>query len=122
MLKRFLPLGLIIAGIIYFLCAGYLLWQRNNPNQLAFTHYPLSHISTVQHKPVEIIIKDVHIDVPIFPSRITNNTWETTTNGASYLTSSPIPGEIGNSIIYGHNWTNIFGPLVYVKPGEKIQI
>ncbi len=122
MLKRFLPQGLIIAGIIYFLCAGFLLWQKYATNQLFFTHQPAPHNSTLKLKPVEIVIKDVRIDVPIFESHITNNTWETTTEGASYLVSSPIPGEIGNSIIYGHDWTSIFGPLVNAKPGEKIQI
>lgn len=72
--------------------------------------------------PAEIIVKDVNIDLPIFAATYTNNIFETTTKGASYLVNSAIPGEIGNTVIYAHNWWNLFGNLVHVKKGEKIVI
>ncbi|HSW96547.1 MAG TPA: sortase [Candidatus Saccharimonadales bacterium] len=72
--------------------------------------------------PAEIIIKDVNIDLPVVPAIFSNGTFQTTSEGASYLTSSPIPGDQGNSVIYAHNWSNLFGNLTNVKPGEKITI
>ena len=62
------------------------------------------------------------IDLPIYPASINGTSWETTTKGVSYLKNTPTPGEIGNSVMYGHNWTNLLGPLVRAKPGQKIEI
>ena len=62
------------------------------------------------------------MDLEIIPSKITNNTWEATSQGVSHLSSSPIPGEKGNSILYGHNWTNLLGNLTKIKPGAEINI
>jgi LPXTG-site transpeptidase (sortase) family protein len=72
--------------------------------------------------PIEITITAVGIDLPIIPAEFANGTFQTTTQGASYLTSSPIPGTKGNSIIYAHNWWNLFASLPKVKSGEKITI
>ncbi|HSW96971.1 MAG TPA: sortase, partial [Candidatus Saccharimonadales bacterium] len=77
---------------------------------------------TAKTTAAEIIIKDVHIDLPIVPATFSNGTFQTTSEGASYLTSSPIPGDAGNSVMYAHNWANLFGNLPKVKPGEKITI
>ncbi|MBI2028304.1 MAG: sortase [Candidatus Levybacteria bacterium] len=62
------------------------------------------------------------MDLEIFPAKIVNNRWEITAQGVSYLSSSPLPGEKGNSVLYGHNWTNILGNLIKIKPGEEIVI
>src|SRR5579864_9277962 len=77
---------------------------------------------TVKQTPVELIIKNVNIDLPVLPAVYTNGTFETTTKGVSYLTASPLPGVKGNSIMYAHNWWNLFGNLVNVKKGEKIAV
>ena len=79
-------------------------------------------IARVKKIPVEIIIPDIAIDLPVFPAIYANDTFTTTTQGASYITSSPTPGQPGNSIIYAHNWKTLFGNLVHVKKGEKVVI
>ena len=111
-------------GLICIILAGILFWQRNNPNRLAFVEIPITKKQNIAKKnlPVRIIIKDVGIDLPVYPAKIKEGNWETTTRGASWLDFSPIPGEKGNSILYGHNWTNILGKLIKIKPGKKIQI
>ena len=43
-------------------------------------------------------------------------------SGLSYLSSSPIPGEWGNSILYGHNWPNLFGPLKKIQKGDPVEV
>src|SRR5437762_625208 len=117
---------LIIFGILWCLLGGYYFWLRNNPNRLTFTNY---HQTTTviksdkkQSQPQRIIISDLGIDLLLVASRVTNNKWETTNNGASYLSSSPIPGNTGNSVIYGHNWVSLFGKLVNAKPGQKVEV
>ena len=72
--------------------------------------------------PVRLIIKNLNIDLPIFSAKVIGQNWQTTSLGVSWLDISPHPGEIGNSIMYGHNWTNLLGNLIYAKPGQEIEI
>ncbi|SRR5258708_5652435 len=73
-------------------------------------------------KPARMIIKSINVDLPIVPSQMKNWNWEMTDRGVSYLVSSPIPSQTGNSILYGHNFPALLGGLPRVKPGEKITI
>lgn len=120
---------LIIFGILWCLIGGYYLWLTTSPTRLQFKNVPqskevriLSENERTSSQPVQVIIKDLQINLPIYPANVTNDIWETTYEGASYLTSSPLPGESGNSIMYGHNWTSLFGNLVKAKPGQTVEI
>lgn len=115
----------IFLGILCYILGIYNIWLFNDPNRLSFSKYTYaaeeSKIKDVLH-PKKIIIKDLSIDLPIIESEVVDNVWETTDKGASYLASSPVPGEKGNSVIYGHNWASLFGNLVYAHPGQEIEI
>lgn len=76
----------------------------------------------VSHVPVRLSIPHLGIDTMIFPGKITHKTWEMTKQGVSYLVSSPLPGEKGNSILYGHNFPSILGNLPQAKTGETVTI
>ncbi len=124
-MKRFLSNILIIFGIFCYALVVYSLYERVNPQRVSFTYK--KHIETVSNNkvfatPTEIRIPQVSVKLPIIHSKIVNGKWEATTAGVSYLSSSPIPGEMGNSILYGHNWSNLLGPLVHVKPKDVIEI
>ena len=113
---------LIFFGILVLIFGGFLLFQRNTPQRLSFKNYqPASQISHVEQQS-RMTIPSLNMDLEIIPSKITNNVWEATSQGVSYLSSSPIPGEKGNSILYGHNWTSLLGNLTRIKPGEEISI
>lgn len=115
---------LFILGLLCFILSGYLFWQRTTPRNLAFDlKDPLPIVfSNANLKPVRIQIKDLGINLHLYPAGMKNYRWESTTKGVSYLTSSPLPGEEGNSILYGHNWQNLLGNLRKAKPGQMIQI
>ncbi|OGH10562.1 MAG: hypothetical protein A2857_06745 [Candidatus Levybacteria bacterium RIFCSPHIGHO2_01_FULL_36_15] len=125
-MRNFVSKLFVITGFIFILSSLYLVWQRNNPDRLSFDIKPDTFKETIYKKtdinPVQIVIQDVNINLPLYPSIIDGKNWETTTKGASYLTSSPMPGEEGNSIIYAHNWNNLFGKIVLAKPGGKVKI
>jgi LPXTG-site transpeptidase (sortase) family protein len=112
--------------LLGFLCYGigiYWIIQRDDPGKIAFQNYtptPYAKPVLARSMPKRIVIKDLSIDLPIYPAVINNNTWEVTSLGANYLVSSPIPGATGNSIIYAHNWLKLFGNLVETKPGDTI--
>ncbi len=115
----------ISLSLVCFLLTAFLYYQRNNPRSLAFDINQSINYSGKKSKtpqPTVIIIEDLNIKLPIIPAKIISNSWETTDIGVSYLTISPKPGEMGNSILYGHNWTNLLGKLTLVKPGQKIII
>jgi LPXTG-site transpeptidase (sortase) family protein len=117
--------ALIVAGLCMVGLSMLLAISRFNPYRLNFYKTPPIEQPTVAPQgalPKQIIIAGTSINLPIVPSTINNQVWETTEKGVSYLTMSPVPGEKGNSILYGHNWTDLLGPLVEVKPGQTIRI
>ncbi len=69
-----------------------------------------------------ILIPSANIELPAYAARITGVTWQTTKRGVSYLSTSPLPGEPGNSVLYGHNWSNLLGNLHVVKPGDPVYV
>lgn len=112
-------------GIICFISAAFLFWQRYNPQRLAFAvnDYPgKTTVYDLTSSPVEIIIPAINLDLSIFPAKLQKGKWEATTKGVSWLSSSPIPGTEGNSILYGHNWPNLLGNIPKLKPGQVIKI
>lgn len=114
---------LTLLGLLCLLVGSTLLWQRYNPQRLSFTSYR-NHSTppAAPNPPVRVKINDLKIDLPIIPSKIIKNQWETTGKGVSWLSTSPIPGTTGNSILYGHNWTSLLGNLVNAHTGQLITV
>lgn len=113
---------LLIIGAGFLMASGFLIWQRNVPSRLAFAAVEMAQPTAHTNLTPKIIsIPDLRIALPIIAA-IHTKSWEVTSEGVSYLTSSPIPGEMGNSILYGHNWPNLLGRLTQARPGQLIEI
>ncbi len=114
---------LLIFGIGCILFASLLVVQRTNPNRISFNGYIPSNETSIRYtQPTRLRLKNVAIDVPVIPAKIQNNTWQLTDKGISYLATSPLPGQRGNSIMYGHNWASILGNLDKTKIGQEIEV
>ncbi len=113
---------LVFLGILLLLFGSYLTFQRYDPKKLGFKNFNAGSGKLSADFPRQVIIRELNIYLPIYPAQVNNGSWQTTTEGVSYLSSSPLPGNRGNSIIYGHNWENLLGPLTKIKPGQKIEI
>lgn len=125
LIRRFSSVLLILAGVGTLIVAGNLYWQRIAPREVAFTQSDWQSFPTVYKGdlfPTVLTISDLGITLPIYPAEVTNNKWQTTDKGVSYLTSTPIPGNEGNSVIYGHNWHNLLGNLLKAKIGQQITV
>lgn len=113
----------IVFGICFLAFGAFLLWERNTPQRLSFRPFAQQTVNaTAEVMPVRLIVPSQGINLSIYPASINQNKWEDTKQGVSFLTSSPVPGTVGNSIIYGHNWPNLLGPLTKVKPGELVVV
>lgn len=115
---------LILLGIIFLTCSAYLIYQRVDPFRLSFSSYTQKYPETTSGNfatPAKIIIKDLNIELPIQKAK-SGKKWQAFSDAVSYLVSSPIPGEMGNSILYGHNWHNMLGKIRGAKIGQDIVI
>lgn len=119
-MSKKLPEILIFSGLICLFVTSSLIWQRYKPLPKAITE--VSNQTQLSSYPKEIIIPDININLPIIPTEFNKGKWKATTHGVSYLLSSPKPGEMGNSILYGHNWPNLLGNITKLGFGQTIQI
>jgi len=53
---------------------------------------------------------------------VTGNRWTVSGTGVSHLTSSALPGNPGNAILYGHNRDGILAKLWQVQKGDFIYV
>ncbi len=103
---------------------SYSLFQRVNPWGLekGFDMYQKERSVTHTAKPQTIKINSIALELPIIPSSVKNGEFETTKKGISYLKDSAVPGQKGNTILYGHNWPNLLGNLPKIVPGDVVEI
>lgn len=122
-MKRLIANIFILLGFLLLVFGAYLLYLRQSPNLLTFKG-DLGYKETKSQgtNPSRIKISSIELDLPIVPAITDGKNWETTNFGVSYLKSTPLPGDTGNSIIYGHNWESLLRKLPSVKPGQKIEI
>lgn len=115
---------LLSIGVTILLLFVYLTYLRYNPQKLSFEVSALEN-HVIYDSPLNAIgiqIESLDLSLGITPAEIKNNRWEASTTGISHLKSSVVPGQTGNSILYGHNWPNLLGKLNKAKPGDKITI
>ncbi len=116
---------LLILGLMSFIAFSYLIFQRYNPQNLAFD-LPETVGATTQEstaiQPIGLKISAIDLALSITPAEIKNNKWQAFPNAISYLKTTVVPGAKGNSVLYGHNWPNLLGDLKKVKPGDNINI
>lgn len=123
-MKKFFQRLFLFTGLLCVVFLGMLLYQRYRPNPLAFQGAVFTReLSGTYHgSPVRVQIPEVDVDLPIVTADIEGTIWQTTDDGVSYMKSSPLPGETGNAVLYGHNWPNLLGPLKRVNVGDSINI
>lgn len=110
-------------GVIFLMAAGFLTWQRYSPTRLSFDAMVLpARASQTGLMPTSVEIEDLALALPIIGYEMTGKIWPLSDRGVVYLTNTPVPGESGNSVLYGHNWPNILGRLTRIKPGATIDV
>jgi LPXTG-site transpeptidase (sortase) family protein len=117
-MKRYFDTVILGLGIFFLIFSGYLVFERQTPRNLVFAETSNNKVMS----PIRLIISSIGIDLPILPAQIIDRKWDITKDGVSYLTTTPVPGSQGNSVMYGHNWNNLLGSLEQVKTGDEIEV
>lgn len=117
-MKRYFDTVILGLGIFFLAFSGYLVLERETPRNLVFAESSNSKTVT----PTRITIPSIAADLPVLPAQIIDRKWDITKDGVSYLVTTPVPGSQGNSVMYGHNWSNLLGNLEKVKTGDIIEI
>lgn len=73
-------------------------------------------------KPAKIYIPKIAKVLSVSDGEVIDNRWRVSATGVSYLLSSALPGESGNSVIYGHNRKDILGSLPRVAKDDLIYV
>lgn len=115
-----LPLILLVAALIFFSWAGFLIWQRYTPRTVSFSHS--AHLTPGNSVALGIAMPDLGVSLSIIPGVMVHNQWPVTPKGVIYLSSTPSPGTAGNSVLYGHNWPNLLGNLKRSRLGQRVII
>ncbi len=79
-------------------------------------------LSSTYSTPTFINIPSLEIALAIDEATISHGFWGINTDSASHLSSSPVPGEKGNTVIYAKNTPANFGRLTSLKKGDVIVI
>ena len=94
-----------------------------NDRILSFTKTPQeAKVVLKEELPVEIDIPSIGISLPIDVGAIKDGVWQISYNHPTFLDTSAAPGSGGNTVIYGHNKNNIFGPIRWLNVGASIEI
>src|SRR3989338_7781667 len=73
-------------------------------------------------KPAKLYIPKMSKILYVSDGYVQGNRWVISETGVSYLVTSALPGQTGNSVIYGHNTKNILGGLWRVQAGDPIYV
>lgn len=122
---RLLSSAFLLTSLSFFSLASLLFFQRLHPlpAPLAFSN-PHIEASTdhLTPLPTRLAIPSLQINLPIYPAKLQNRRWATSSHGVSYLSSTPLPGQPGNSILYGHNWPRLLGKLTQATSGQRLTV
>ncbi len=117
-MKRYLDTVILGLGIFFLGFGTYLVIERHTP-----AHVYASVIEpNIKEQPTRLTISSLDINLSIYPALIHDKKWDITKDGVSYLSTSPLPGDHGNSVLYGHNWPTLLGSLKHIQPGDIIEI
>ena len=98
--------------------AKYTLTPTDNNSQIII---PEKHEEDVI--PVQIIVPDLGLDLPVEEGEIKNGTWTLNDHSALYAQgSTSLKADHGNTIVYAHARKGLFKELRSLKKGSKIRI
>lgn len=79
-------------------------------------------VSVYLAQPIKLFIPRLSKTLKISDGFVTDDRWMVSETGVSFLTTSAVPGNGGNSVLYGHNRVDILGKLWKVTDGDLVYV
>lgn len=73
-------------------------------------------------KPAKLYIPNMDRVLYVSDGYVQANRWTVSETGVSYLTTSALPTQAGNTVMYGHNRKGILGGLWRVREGDYLYV
>lgn len=77
---------------------------------------------TFVEEPTHIIIPSLSLSLPITTAKIVYDTWDVSVTSISFGETSTLPGNRGNTIIFGHALPELFVTLPLIQKGEYVHV
>ncbi len=122
-LRAHVPETLIVSGFVLFVTSlthNYLRLRSLTLDNVTVQAYFETALPTAP-TPVHIFIP-WNTDADLAPGVYQEGSWTVSPDKVTYLASSAMPGQGGNTIIYGHNKREILGNIRVLKGGETITL
>lgn len=73
--------------------------------------------------PKRMVVPSLSLGLPIVTVPMEKGTWKVEEGVANFAEeSSPFNGDVGNSVLYGHNKSDAFKPLDQLKTGDRVYV
>lgn len=124
---RLLPLAIAAAvlciPLVESLVNHHEVSQAAQAAETKLSHKPT--VKPIQGLPTRILVPRLSIDLPIVSQSYSNvaKTWPVAINEANYATNTALINNTkSESLIYGHDTRNVFGPLQNLQPKDVVYI
>ena len=121
--------NLVISLLLIIFGAGFLIYPQLQKLDLSVASSKLASLqkesasaANLPARPFKLYIPKIAKILYVSDGYVVDNRWSISETGVSYLTSSAAPGQIGNSVIYGHNRNDILGYLPKVTTGDPVYV
>jgi len=121
-LQSIFAVALILGGFFLIFYSGRDRFASNQRPVVSSQANDGVEVKKVEAKPYKLYIPKLHKILYISDGIIVNGRWMISDSGVSYLTTSALPGNRGNAVLYGHNLDNILGSLTQVADGDLVYV
>lgn len=119
MKTKLIGILLLLASLIPLVKGIDAVYTRYKPATSVTFENKSQNIKKAQRIPVKLTLESINL---ISPITTTKDIWIYPENSLVYLENSALPGETGNTVIYGHNYTSLLGNLTTAKLGDSIEL
>lgn len=76
----------------------------------------------ISRKPATLYIPKLNRVLAVSDGEFVGDRWTISQTGVSYLKTTPAPGSKGNSVLYGHNLSNVLGDMYLLQNGDSVYV
>lgn len=117
---------LFLLGIIFIISSiAWKAWDIYQTSLPVFKNYQPSPTQSLkpaklETNPKQLIIPNLKMSLEIEEGGVEKGVWKISQIGVSHLKTSSNPSEIGNIVLYGHNWPALLDKIRQLGKGDEV--